>query len=193
MVIVDRRFLSRKGKDFSRRFPRVFAALKECLPNGTLIDGEVVAFDETGQLSFNALQNADPDANLVFFAFDVLVYRWKDLTHLPLSERMSLLKNAIRRSEQVQSSEHFPGPASKFVAAVHKMGGEGVVAKRLTSRYEPGRRSGAWSKRRINIGQEFVIGGFTPGSNGIDALVVAHERRELTDSWTGFEIHLCPL
>jgi ATP-dependent DNA ligase len=59
-----------------------------------------------------------------------------------------------------------------FVAAVRQMGGEGVVAKRLDSHYEPGRRSGAWSKKRINIGQEFVIGGFTPGSNGVDALVV---------------------
>lgn len=46
------------------------------------------------------------------------------------------------------------------------------VARRLDSRYEAGRRSGAWSKVRINIGQEFVIGGFTPGSNGVDALVV---------------------
>lgn len=48
------------------------------------------------------------------------------------------------------------------MTAVRQMGGEGVVAKRLDSRYEPGRRSGAWSKKRINIGQEFVIGGFTP-------------------------------
>ena len=166
------RLLSRRGKDFSRKFTGVFAALKDCLPLGIAVDGEVVAFDETGQLSFNALQNADADATLVFFAFDVLVYRWKDTKHLPLSERMSLLKTAIRPSERVQLSEHFPGPAGKFLEAVRQMGGEGVVAKRLTSRYEPGRRSGAWSKRRINIGQEFVIGGFVPGSNGIDALVI---------------------
>jgi len=52
------------------------------------------------------------------------------------------------------------------------MGGEGVVAKRLASHYEPGKRSGAWSKKRLNVGQEFVIGGFTRGSNGVDALVV---------------------
>jgi ATP-dependent DNA ligase len=123
-------------------------------------------------VSFNALQNSGVDTNLVFFAFDVLVYRWKDTKHLPLSERKSLLKTAIRPSEGVQLSEHFPGPATKFIAAVRQMGGEGVVAKRLISRYEPDRRSGAWSKRRINIGQEFVIGGFVPGSNGIDALVI---------------------
>jgi bifunctional non-homologous end joining protein LigD len=72
----------------------------------------------------------------------------------------------------VQLSEHFAGPVSRFVAAVREVGGEGVVAKRLTFRYEPGKRTGAWSKKRLNIGQEFVIGGFTPGSNGIDALVV---------------------
>lgn len=50
----------------------------------------------------------------------------------------------------------------------------------LDSRYEPGRRSGSWSKMRINIGQEFVIGAFTSGSNGIDALVVGYyDRRKL--------------
>jgi ATP-dependent DNA ligase len=135
------RLLSRRGKDFSRKFTGVFAALKDCLPLGIAVDGEVVAFDETGQLSFNALQNADADATLVFFAFDVLVYRWKDTKHLPLSERMSLLKTAIRPSERVQLSEHFPGPAGKFLEAVRQMGGEGVVAKRLNSRYEPGREA----------------------------------------------------
>lgn len=91
---------------------------------------------------------------------------------MPLSERLSLLGTAITPSAQVQRSEHFQGPVTRIVAAVREVGGEGVVAKRLTSRYEPGRRSGAWSKKRLNIGQEFVIGGFTPGSHGIDALVV---------------------
>lgn len=66
----------------------------------------------------------------------------------------------------------FPGPVNRFLSAVRQMGGEGVVAKRLSSRYEPRKRSGAWSKMRLNIGQEFVIGGFTRGSNEIDALVV---------------------
>jgi DNA ligase D-like protein (predicted ligase) len=163
---------SRNGKDFSRKFPRVFAALKAALPLGTAVDGELVAFDETGHLSFNALQNADADAHVVFFAFDILTNRWKDTRSLPLSERLSLLKTVITPSEQVLLSEQFSGAVSKFVEAVRQMGGEGVVAKGLSSRYEPGKRSGAWSKKRINIGQEFVIGGFTPGNNGIDALVV---------------------
>jgi bifunctional non-homologous end joining protein LigD len=61
----------------------------------------------------------------------------------------------------VQLSEHFGGSLAKFLEGVKQIGGEGVVAKRLDKPYEPGRRSGSWSKMRINIGQEFVIGGFT--------------------------------
>jgi DNA ligase D-like protein (predicted ligase) len=163
---------SRNGNDFSKKFPQVLFALKDALPLGTAVDGELVAFDENGHPSFNAIQNASVETNVVFFVFDVLVNHWKDIKHLALSERLPLLQSAVVPSERVQLSEHFAGPVSRFVVAVREIGGEGVVAKRLTSRYEPGKRSGTWAKKRINIGQEFVIGGFTPGSHGIDALVV---------------------
>src|ERR1035438_7926230 len=113
-----------------------------------------------------------PRPTLVFFVFDVLVNRWRDVKHLALSERLPLLQSAVVPSERVKLSEHFAGPVSRFVSAVRQMGGEGVVAKRLSSHYEPGKRTGAWSKMRLNVGQEFVIGGFTPGSHGVDALVV---------------------
>lgn len=89
-----------------------------------------------------------------------------------IHKRLLIIKTVFTPSERLQLSEHFAGPVSRFVRAVRRMGGEGVVAKRLNSVYEPGRRSGAWSKMRLNIGQEFVIGGFTAGSNGVDALVV---------------------
>ena len=56
---------------------------------------------------------------------------------------------------------------------VKKNGLEGVVAKRSDSLYEVGQRSGSWSKHRINLGQEFVVGGYTPGTNGFDALILA--------------------
>lgn len=163
---------SKNGKDFSEKFPKVFAALADALPMGTSVDGELVAFDESGHPSFNAIQNASPETNIVFFVFDVLVNRWTDVKHLALSERLPILQSAVVPSQWVQLSEHFAGPVSRFVTAVRKMSGEGVVAKRLTSKYEPGKRTGAWVKKRLNIGQEFVIGGFTPGNHGIDALVV---------------------
>ncbi len=166
------RLLSRNGKDFSKKFPAVFAAVHEALPAGTALDGELVAFDENGQPSFNAIQNANVETNVVFFVFDVLFHQWKDVKHLPLNERLTLLQTAFVPSATMQRSEGFPGPLNQFVAAVKTMGGEGVIAKRLSSRYEPEKRSGAWSKMRLNIGQEFVIGGFTPGNHGVDALIV---------------------
>jgi DNA ligase D-like protein (predicted ligase) len=164
--------LSRNGKDFSKKFPLVCAALKEALPLGTAVDGELVAFDESGLPSFNAIQNASAETNIVYFVFDVLVTRGSDVKHLALSERLPLLQSSVVPSERIQLSEHFAGPVSRFVSAVRQMGGEGVVAKRLSAHYEPGKRTGAWAKMRLNIGQEFVIGGFTPGSHGVDALVV---------------------
>ena len=126
------------------------------------------------------MQGAGADANVVFFAFDVLMHEGKDTKKLPLSERLGILRSAFSHSDLVQHCEHYLGPLHCFLADVRKIGGEGVVAKLLSSQYEPGKRSGAWRKMRINAGQEFVIGGFTPGSNGVDRLVVGfYEGRKL--------------
>jgi ATP-dependent DNA ligase len=122
---------SKNGKDFSKKFPQLFAALEEALPEGTAVDGELVAFDDGGHPSFNAIQNASAATNIVFFVFDILVSGWRNVKHLALSERMILLQSAIVPSNRVQLSEHFHSPLSRFVAAVREMGGEGVVAKRL--------------------------------------------------------------
>ena len=133
-----------------------------------------MAFDDEGKLSFNALQNAASGTHVVFFAFDILVSAGKDVMSRPLRDRKALLKSTMKGTGHVQLSEHFHGSLAKFLEGVKLIGGEGVVAKRLDRPYEPGRRSGSWSKMRINIGQEFVIGGFTPGSNGVDALIVGY-------------------
>jgi bifunctional non-homologous end joining protein LigD len=146
--------------------------LKTALQPGTVLDGELVAFDKTGQPTFAAIKVATAETNVVFFVFDVLQSHGKDTKQLPLSERLALLQSAFARSDTVQHCEHFIGPVERFLVGVRKIGGEGVIAKRLNSPYEPGRRSGSWTKMRINVGQEFVIGGFTPCSNGIDSLVV---------------------
>jgi bifunctional non-homologous end joining protein LigD len=69
-------------------------------------------------------------------------------------------------------SQSLPGSVAEIVAAVRGLGLEGVVAKRKDSAYEPGERSGAWQKVKLEQQQEFVVGGYRPGSNGIDALLV---------------------
>ena len=115
--------LSRNAKDFSKKFPQVCAVLKEALPLGTAVDGELVAFDESGHPSFNAIQNANAETNIVLFVFDVLVDRWRDVKHLALSERLPLLQSAVVPSKRVQLSEHFAGSVSRFVSAVRQMVG----------------------------------------------------------------------
>src|SRR5579872_7007175 len=174
------RLLSRRGKDLTRKYPLVSRELQDAITVGTALDGELVAFDDEGQLSFNALQNAASGTRVIFFAFDVLVSQGRDVKPLPLRDRKDLLQSNLSPSDHVQLAAHFGGPLSRMLEGVRQIGGEGVVAKRLDTRYEPGRRSGSWSKMRINIGQEFVIGGFTAGSNGVDALVVGYyEGRKL--------------
>ena len=71
-------------------------------------------------------------------------------------------------------------PSGEILEAVRKLGLEGVVGKRTDSRYEPGERSGAWIKVRANMEQEFVIGGYVPGTRGFDALLVGiYEKKDL--------------
>ena len=67
-----------------------------------------------------------------------------------------------------------PARALRATSAVRGLGLEGVVAKRKDSLYEPGERSDAWQKLKLENQQEFVIGGYPPGSNGIDALLVGY-------------------
>lgn len=71
----------------------------------------------------------------------------------------------------MQLSESFTVPAEQMLELVKTHGLEGVIAKRLSSFYEQGRRSGAWVKMRIELAQEFVIGGYTPGTHGFDAVL----------------------
>jgi len=203
--------LSRRGKDLTRKYPRASRDLAKALAMNTVLDGELVAFDDEGKLSFNALQNAASGTHVIFFAFDILTSEGKDLKRLPLRNRKELLKASLNTTEHIQISDHFSGPLSTFLQGVKQIGGEGVVAKRLDGPYEAGRRSGSWSKMRINIGQEFVIGGFTPGSNGIEALVVGYyegrkliyaarvrsglvpaSRRELYDKLKSMIMQSCP-
>ena len=82
----------------------------------------------------------------------------------PLSERRVLLKNHVlpKLMEPIRYSPELKASLPQLIASVKSAGLEGLVAKRRNSRYEAGQRSGAWRKMRINRGEEFVIGGYTP-------------------------------
>ena len=164
---------SRNDKDFGVRYPLILGALAK-LPDETVVDGEVVAFDAEGRPSFNALQNyAAAESPVVYFIFDVMVLRGVDLRGLPLEERIKRLEKSIlpKLSEPVRYAGTLDASLPVLVQSVKAQGLEGLVAKRRNSLYESGLRSGAWQKMRVNRGQEFVIGGYTVGTHTFDALI----------------------
>jgi bifunctional non-homologous end joining protein LigD len=147
------------------------------LPDETVIDGEVVALDESGKPSFNTLQNyGSAGAPLHFYVFDVLILAGRDVTVEPLCKRRELLEQLVltKLSEPILYSPQLQASLKDLIQSVKVQGLEGMVAKRSDSKYEPGQRSGAWQKMRINQGQEFVIAGYTPSPKNFDALIIGY-------------------
>jgi len=173
---------SRNDKDFSVRYAGIAKALAS-MPDETVIDGEIVALDEQGRPSFNVLQNhVSAGAPLHFFIFDLLVLKGKDVMGEPLEARRKLLEKRVfpKMSEPIRYSPELQASLVDLVESVKAQGLEGLVAKRRDSRYEPGQRSGAWMKMRVNAAREFVIGGYTVGGTTFDALVFGfYEANEL--------------
>src|SRR5258708_18014942 len=167
---------SRNGKNFNKRYPYIAEELAE-LPPETVVDGEVVALDDSGRPDFHRLQHYGAEQSRIqYFVFDLLIWNGRDLTEMPLTERRKLLKSIKLRSPRIRVSEQFDISASEMLADIRQQGLEGVVAKRKDSVYEPGKRTGSWAKFRINRGQEFVIGGFLPGPHGVDSIIVGYYR-----------------
>jgi bifunctional non-homologous end joining protein LigD len=171
---------SRNDNDFSRRYPGVVKGLAK-MPNNTVIDGEVTAFDDDGRPSFNALQNyGSAPAPVIYYLFDLMVLAGRDVMREPLEKRRALLEQKIlpKLSEPVRYASSLEAALPMLVQSVKEQGFEGLVAKRRNSVYEPGLRTGAWMKMRVNRGQEFVIGGYTRGTKTFDALIFGYYEGE---------------
>ena len=166
---------SRRRKSLNRQFPYIVEALAD-LPPGTVVDGEVVAMDESGRPDFNLLQNFRAAASRIqYYVFDLLCWKDRDLTRVPMVERRALLKSVVViRDERIRIADYFEAAPKDLLSAVREQGLEGIVGKRKDSVYQPGKRSGAWIKYRVNRGQEFVIGGYFPGPHGFDSLIVGY-------------------
>jgi len=170
---------SRRGNLFTNQFPHIAGAC-ERLPPGTLVDGEIVALGESGRVSFNLLQHHRSKAQaLVFYVFDVLAYRDRSLLNEPLKRRRETLSEMFKgvKTAPIALSESLNASPDELIRVAKEFGFEGIVAKRKDSVYDSGKRTGAWVKYKVNRGQEFVIGGYTPG-NPIDALIVGYYEGE---------------
>ncbi|HZS61211.1 MAG TPA: non-homologous end-joining DNA ligase [Gemmatimonadaceae bacterium] len=153
--------ISRRNHSFAGRFPSIADGLS-AVEDGTILDGEVVAFDDQDMPSFGLLQHRAGDARrLAYFVFDVLVFRGRDVRRLALARRRELLDGVMQNVRHpVRRAPILDFAPRALVAAVRAHGLEGVVAKRIESHYESKARSGAWVKFKVNRRQELVIGGY---------------------------------
>jgi bifunctional non-homologous end joining protein LigD len=167
---------SRNDNDLSVRYAPIAKAL-QAMPDETVIDGEIVAMDEEGRPSFNLLQNYGSwQTPIIYYAFDVMVLSGHDVMGESLETRRSLLEDRVlsQLDEPIRYSPELEANLPALIQSVKAQGFEGLVAKHRTSRYEPGQRTGAWQKMRVNQGQELVIGGYTPSLKNFDALVIGY-------------------
>jgi bifunctional non-homologous end joining protein LigD len=181
----DVRLTSRRFKEWTAEFPAVVRALAQLPVERAVFDGEVAVVLPDGRTTFQGLQNSfsDPNAALVYFAFDLLWLDDEDLSGLPLEQRKHKLSALLASPDElgtIRYSDHVLGNGAAFYAVACKRGLEGIVSKRRDKPYAPG-RSLLWRKTKCLHRQEFVIGGFTDpeGSrNGIGALLVGYYNDE---------------
>jgi bifunctional non-homologous end joining protein LigD len=156
--------LSRTGKDWTRDFPGIVASLAELPVESAWLDGEVVAFDESGRASFQRLQQAlaaGRTGALTYVGFDLLYVNGYDLRGATLLERKRVLQDLLSRGPAaIRFSEHFEASGRDFLRNIGELGLEGMVSKRSNARYQEG-RGPAWQKVKCFHRQEMVIGGFT--------------------------------
>src|SRR5687768_10825462 len=122
---------SRNDNDFSRRYSRVVSGLAK-LPDNTVIDGEVIAFDENGRPSFSVLQNyGSAAAPTVYYVFDLMMLAGRDLMREPLEKRRELLEKTVlpKLTEPVRYAAPLDASLPVLVQSVKAEGFEGLVAK----------------------------------------------------------------
>jgi bifunctional non-homologous end joining protein LigD len=189
---------TRHGKDWSDKFRALVKAAAH-LPAGSLIDGEAVAIGENGRPSFQLLQSTLKDqggANLVFYAFDLLVDRGEDIKRLPNIVRKDRLASLLAGvNPPIIYGDHVIGRGEDLFREVCKQGGEGIVAKKASCAYK-GIRTRNWLKIKCIERQEFVIIGWSESDKRIgfrSLLLAAKERGKLTyvgKVGTGFNARL---
>ncbi len=180
---------TRTGRDVTGQYPELHMIHELVDQVNAVIDGEIVAFDEDGQNSFQTLQQRMNLTNereikrvakqipVALVVFDLLWLDGRETTGLRLEERRELLELIVETDHRLQVVTHVEGDGKAFTQTARSLGLEGVMAKRLGSTYQPGKRTQDWRKIKLRDSQDCVIVGWTPGQRGragsFGALLVA--------------------
>ena len=149
------RFISRRNNDLTKRFPELQAI--EINAEAAVVDGEIVAIDEKGLPCFDELRKTRRSCAVVFYAFDVLVLNGEDLRNQPLIKRKRLLKRILRKTKhnRIRFTEHVIGEGVALFKQLERRQLEGMVAKKIHSKYESG-RTRSWLKIKTLAGKEEI-------------------------------------
>ncbi len=170
------RVLSRNDNDVTGTYPELRAMAEAMGSHQAVLDGEIVAFDRAGRPSFSTLQSRMHvttaaavrrlvrEVPVTFLAFDLLHLDGRSLLDAPYEERRAALESLGLDGPHWQTPPWFRGDGAAVLAASKEQGLEGVLCKRLGSRYAPGRRSDTWLKVKHALHQEVVLGGWKPGA-----------------------------
>lgn len=179
---------SRKGLDWTKKYPGVAAALARVRAKNAVFDGEIAYVQEDGRTDFQKLQSTlggdDPaeQARLVYFVFDLLFYDGVDLRGEPLSVRKDKLRTVLAGEKPPLKMSDDVADGSAFFREACKVGLEGIIGKRSDRPYHEGRTQD-WVKVKCQRRQELVVVGFTPpkaSRKGIGALLLGvHEGKSL--------------
>jgi bifunctional non-homologous end joining protein LigD len=186
------RLESRNLNEVTAAYPEVRGLVTQLGMHEAVLDGEIVAFDDAGRPSFERLQRrmhvTSPSSirrlaasmPVVYAIFDLLYLDGRSLMERPYGERREALEELELGGAAWRVPSAHPDQGSRLYEATRAQGLEGVVAKRLNSRYEPGKRNGAWLKIKHTRRQDLVIGGWIPGegkrSKRIGALLMGYLR-----------------
>ncbi|MBX7158618.1 MAG: non-homologous end-joining DNA ligase [Verrucomicrobiae bacterium] len=156
---------SRNKIELTSYYPEVVEALKKIKCRSAILDGELTALDAKGRPSFQALQNARDKTRgvpVLYYLFDMISLNGKRLTRHSFTKRKEKLAALLPKSDLIlRESATFSYPPDVLLKEIEEKGLEGVIAKKKSSLYEAGQRTGSWLKYKLVKEQEFVIGGYT--------------------------------
>jgi bifunctional non-homologous end joining protein LigD len=164
---------SRRGHIFNQRFQRLTRALQKLPGKSFALDGEIVAFNAEGKITFELVQEPHERSFPVYFvAFDLMHFGGTDLMKLPLHERRKRLESAFPSWVQFTSLCPTATDPAAVLQSVREFELEGIVSKRRDSIYAPGQRPGTWLKLKTQETGDFVVGGYLPGWRNFEELLV---------------------
>jgi bifunctional non-homologous end joining protein LigD len=159
------RLRSRSGRDVTRDFPKLRSVAADLADHHVILDGEVVALDQSGVPRFTEIQNRARSDRVEFWAFDLVYLDGRSLLRAKYRDRRKLLETLAGGTGLVVP-DLLSGDGAEALQQSGKRNWEGVIAKKWDSTYQPGRRSASWVKDKHWKTQEIVIGGWRAGEGG---------------------------